>query len=681
MSSNLSVGGLASGLDINSIIDGLVQIERRRVMREEEKKKAYELKQKTFNDLKTRIADFSAKAKAMDDVKALNVLKTSSSNDTIARIIGDKDAAPGNYDVKVQKLASSLKVASKSYASDVTALGLSGSFQISVSAEALKADPTVTSVAVDIAAGDSLRDVAAKINRAKGTGATASIVNMGNNDFRLMLSGTDEGTKGFTLTPTSGTTIGAGGLGIVSSGESVRTRFDFKNAEGGPATAATTFANLFSGIGVGSAITDNDSISWTATDANGDPQDGSFTISNAATMTLQDLLAAVKAEFDDGGDKVDVSLNSSGEIVVSDKTGGTNDIVLSFSFTDADGSGSSLTMGAAENKTSFSNTVSEGQKAFYMMNGLAVSSQGNKDSSLIRGTTFELLKVDTSESVKLSMQRDEAGVKQKVQDFLDSYNALIKFLDEQSKVTVEEKKEGGATETVVKKGPFAGDNTILGLKNRLRDIITGSVKELTENNLSKYNSMASIGITSNKADGTLSINNEMFEKAVATDFEGLRRLFVTAGYSDNPLHEFGTQSKDTKAGVYAVDAGADTIGGVAVNRLGDLLQSTAGATKGLMVKAPAGSGTGNMVFVRGIAGQLSQFYTQINDFVDGTLTATSKGIQKRIADSRGQIEKLEDQVSRYKDRLIKQFTNLEQSISRLQSQSASFQNQMSGLRR
>ena len=148
----LQVGGLASGLDTKGIITSLIQIENQRVVREETKKSDYELKLSTFNELKTKLADLNTKAVEMNKLTAMNVFKGTSSDDTIATLSAGDNATPGNFDVRVDSLASSLKVASKSFTSAqaTTAMALTGSFTISVSAAALAADSLTTTVILSI---------------------------------------------------------------------------------------------------------------------------------------------------------------------------------------------------------------------------------------------------------------------------------------------------------------------------------------------------------------------------------------------------------------------------------------------------------------------------------------------------------------------------------------------------
>lgn len=692
MPEGISVGGLASGLDTNSIINGLVSIEQNRVVREEQKKSDYELKLTSFNELKTKLEDFYKKASDLDKVTAFDVFKGTTSNEEIAGITGETGGTSGNYDLVIKQLASTMKIASNSFTSGTATAGVSGSFKLSVSASALKADPTLTEVEVQIVNGDSLKDIANKINRANSGGAKASVVQFGTSDFRLMLTAVDEGTKGFTINPNA-SDLAVGGLGLLNSAgvgdtyKSMRTDFDFRLSAGGPATTATPLegSTLFTGIG-SSGYTVGSTITWDASDAEGNPRDGIYTVQ--AGHTIQDLLNEINTTFDAGGDKVDVSLNSSGEIVITDKSGGNANFNVAFN------SSVQGVLGGEVARSSFKNVISEGRKAFYLLNDLSVSSQSNRDNKTIAGTVFELKKTST-EVVKLQLETDKTGIKKKVQEFLDGYNQILKYLNEKSKVEIKQNKQDtpmgqvDAKGTKIVKGPFAGDSTIIGLKAQLQSMLTNKIDELSTSGLSRYNSLASMGVTSEQKTGFLTIDDAEFEEALDTDMEGVRRLFNTSGYMDNAAHTFGTYTKETKTGIYAYSRDAVTFDGnkaVAVTNAAatisgdnDILNSNSGDSKGIAIRASSGSG--NVTFIRGVAGQVKQFYERITDFVGGFVTDTAKNIQKRIDDQNTRIEKLEKQVSKYKSRLTLQFAQLEMSMSKLQSQSSAFQNQIGSIRR
>ncbi|MBW8887974.1 MAG: flagellar filament capping protein FliD [Fibrobacteres bacterium] len=695
----LQVGGLATGLDTNSIITGLISIEQQKVTREENAQSQIQLKLSTFNDLKTKLNDFDTQASAMDKSTVFNVFKNTSSDATVADITGGDKATVGNYDVKVMNLASSLKVASGSFANSNASLSLTGSFTISTSAAALKADPTATSVQIDITATDTITDIANKINRAKGTGATASVLKMGDTDYRLMLTAVDEGTKAFQLNAVAGKeaqSIFADGLDLVTQQtattqkQALRANFDFRQAAGGPATAATTFASLFQSIGSASNLTNNDQINFTGTASDGTAINSSFTIANTAVQTVGDLVASIQAQF---GAKATVSLNTSGEIEVLDAAGGVSTMALNLSLNDADSSGSKLGLGAAVTKSAFKNVVSQGSKAFYLMNDMSVSSQTNRDDNTVNGTVFILKRADPTQNIKLTLDFDKDGITKKVQDFLDSYNQLIKFIDDKSKINVTKSADPSNSQsqqtTTIDKGPFAGDSSILGLRSQIQGMMTSMMSELTDNHVSRFSSLASVGITSEQKTGFLTIKSDTFSAALDSDFEGVKRIFITGGYMTNSSHQFGTYTKDTRTGVYDIDPAGQRIdtdkssgtnwSAATVSGDGDLLNSTSGDSNGMAVQAAAGSGPGKVVFVRGVAGQIRDFYDKITNFVDGFVTTTAKNYQDQINQEDTKIAQLESQVASVKDRLTQQFANLELSVSKLKSQSAAFSS--SGLSR
>jgi flagellar hook-associated protein 2 len=569
MAEGISVGGLASGLDTNGIIDGLVKVEQQRVTREETIKSNYELKLDKFNELKGKLDTFAAAAKDLDTQKALNLFATTSSDDDIVTISGDSEATAGNYDIKVESLATALKVASKSFNSYTTGLGASGTFTLSTTKAAQETDPLTTEVTISVAATDSLKDVVNKINRAKGGGASASIFQAGPGDYRLMLTGVEEGTRAFTMENATGDPLGAG-LGLVNDVRALRTEFDLRLRTGGPATTATLLAgnNLFNGIGANNAITAGDTISWTGTDANGNNAAGSLVIGGADTV--QTLLNSVRDAYGGVGN-VNVTLNSSGEIEIEDLTGGASDMVLSMSFNDTNVSGSVLSMGDGAVKTDFTNVVSEGKKAFYLLNDLAMSSQSNKDSETVIGTTFNMKRAEPGTAVKLTLSLDKDAIAKKVQGFLDQYNAVIKFIDDNSKVEVtqDSDKSGSLLDQLsgksndekgqkISRGPFANDSTFRSLRDQLKNIMTGRIAELADQGLSRYSSLAALGIVSDRKDGSLKVDEDTFKEAIDSDFDGIKRLFLTGAYSSVPEMSYGTSSKDTKTGVYAVNTIANT---------------------------------------------------------------------------------------------------------------------------
>ncbi len=673
----LSIGGLASGLDTNAIIDGLTGIEESKVKRIVIKENAVQLKLDAFKQLQGKISSFADTASSLDDIKAFNLYESTSSDEEAVTITGDENATPGSYNLEIDSLATQWKLSSKAYSGFTTALNLAGKFELSKSKEAIENDPIETTLEIEINANDSLKDIVNKINGLDGAGVRASLISLNENEHRLVLSAVDEGADGFYLKDTGGSNIlDSNGLGVLDYSSKIKSDFNLRLNTIGVAQTTTPFSELFAGIGQSSAIDAGDEISITGTDANGNNVAGTLTL--GAGSTIQNLLDQVKTVYESQGSTVNVSLNESGQISITDTSSGLQDMTLNMQFNDANGSGSQLSLSSATEQgvvqNNFQNVLSEGKKAFYNIDGLSVSSEGNQDDRTVTGVTFNLLKAETGISNRVEIKRDDAGIVEKIQGFVDAYNDVMNYIAFKSKIQTDGDDENSNKKTKVKSvGPFASDSSIYKIKNDLRTMVTSSIQELGDKSV--YTSMASIGVTS-KSDGTLSIDASKVEKALNQDFSGFRNLFITNGYSDNPSHTLGSYDKNTESGTYSIDTGSEQIDGVDAVRSGVLLTSKEGDSKGLIIDSPSGTGVGSFTFTRGIASQISKYWAVANDPFEGTLSTTKKGFEKSIERFRDRATEMEKKVETFRQRLIKQFSDLEMRMSRLQQQSSSFQAQI-----
>ncbi len=91
-------------------------------------------------------------------------------------------------------------------------------------------------------------------------------------------------------------------------------------------TSTTTWDSIYDSSGVSAGLQDGDVISFTGTARNGSEITGSYTISDVSTDTVQGLLSAIEEAF---ANKVNASIDSSGRIVLEDKTAGNSQLSLS----------------------------------------------------------------------------------------------------------------------------------------------------------------------------------------------------------------------------------------------------------------------------------------------------------------------------------------------------------------
>lgn len=681
-STGISVGGLVSGLDTNSIIDQLSALEQQKVTAVTKKQTQSQLRLSALGTLQSKLSALASKARGLYKLDNFSMFKATSSDDKTATITGTGEGLQGNVGVNVRQLASSWKVASKAMTDSVTATGGAGKLTLSRSAAAIKTDPTKTTVDITITATDSLKDIASKINAASGAGMTATIVNFGSGDTRLMLNGVDQGSDGFSITEAGGGTV-LSTLGLKSSASRQVSDFGLRLATGGPATSASTLGSLYTGIGANN-IASGDKIKLSySVDGVAQPD----IIAGAADMVLAktDLRQVTVAELgswmstalntayndDHGGSGGDyqVSTNSSGELVATSATGKT----VTFSLAMNTGSAGTLQLGGSTSRTAWANELQTGQNAFYTMNGLSMSSDTNADSTTLNGATINLYKVseDTTTEVQLGLTRDGDGIQKKVQEFLDAFNDAMKYIDEKSKTTVESTKDSnGQSKNTVTRGELATDSSVRTIKTQLRTMLTSEVKELVGK--TAYTSLASVGITTDKDSGGLTIDKDKFQAALTADFDGVRRLFSNSGWTDNGAATVGGWTDDTKAGTYVLNPSTDVIAGSPGNRIGDILFSRTGNSKGLGVTAPTSiAGNVTATFSRGVAGQLSQYISQLTSF-DGTYKSNKDSVQRQIDDFGKQADSVQDRVDAYRKTLSAQFSAMENAMLRIKNQSSAF---------
>ncbi len=196
MAATSVVSGLASGLDWRKIIDQLRQIEYKKIEMVEGRKKVQEERTSAWQSLNTKLLSFKNSAGALNRTASFNLYTTTLSSNTTAEaedilsVTASTDGSPGTYKIIVTSLASAQKLSSTSYASQTTALNLSG-------------DIIVGGRTVKITTTDSLSSLRDKINAVNsGTNAskvTASIVNYGTSGYRLILTSDAEGSSGVGL--------------------------------------------------------------------------------------------------------------------------------------------------------------------------------------------------------------------------------------------------------------------------------------------------------------------------------------------------------------------------------------------------------------------------------------------------------------------------------------------------
>jgi len=224
LSTNL-ISGLASGFDWRSMIDELMKIERRPVDLIEARKREYEEKLTEWQSFNTKLLSLKTAAGALKDSDDFSVFTSSMTSDSstvaasdLLSLVTSSSASQGSFSIVVSDIATAQKLSSDSFISFSDALGSS-----------YAGDILVNGRVVAISATDSLAEVRDRINNANSginpTGVTASIVNYGTNNYRLILTSDSTGADGISLLNASGTDI----LGAFGFTETAPGSYEVKN--------------------------------------------------------------------------------------------------------------------------------------------------------------------------------------------------------------------------------------------------------------------------------------------------------------------------------------------------------------------------------------------------------------------------------------------------------------------
>jgi flagellar capping protein FliD len=176
---------------------------------------------------------------------------------------------------------------------------------------------------------------------------------------------------------------------------------------------------------------------------------------------------------------------------------------------------------------------------------LIVESSTNQMDGLIRGVTLDLHGADSDQEVELTIAHDTENARQAITDFVESYNSLLEFIDEQVRYEV----EGGVA------GVLLGNRSAITIQDQVRRVFSDVVANVNP----LANRLSAVGITTNR-QGRLEIDSGKLDDALAgglpgVSLEDVHRLFSFTGQSTSGGIRFVTGGTRTRASAtpYQVD--------------------------------------------------------------------------------------------------------------------------------
>lgn len=358
-------------------------------------------------------------------------------------------------------------------------------------------------IAVDLST-QSIASIAAKISAAGGSASVQSEAYGDQTRYRLVVDGN------VTADPNdanSAAVIAALGLGAGSTGDVRQTvsTAAFSDAGDAVATAGTALAGIKVG-GVAAGLSVGDAINIRGVRGDGTAVTTGLVVQSGDTLqTLLDRINEATVGFGSGTRPATAQLGPDGAIRLTDGTGGPSRLALAMSITRADGS--SGTLGASSvSVAGRARQLQAGQDAIVTVDGTTYTRTTNTITDAISGVTLSLVNSEPGTSVNVNVSRDVEGATKAVQTFVDAYNAVRTFYDEQ-----------GQTDAAL-----YGDTGLRRVLNSFTDALRTNVPANTT-----YGYATLAGVTLDRF-GKLSLDGTRFRTALTGKPEEVTALF---GYS------------------------------------------------------------------------------------------------------------------------------------------------------
>lgn len=207
--------GLGSGLEVENIITQLMALEKKPLTSLQTKASTIDSKISAFGTVKSQLSTLSDAVTALSKASTWSAKTVSSSNATAvsAAVANGTNASVSSFSVTVSQLARTQSISSAPVSTGAT-VG-SGTLSFSLGTWGDGATPaftqgTAAAVSVDIAATDTMADIASKINKA-GAGVTATVLKDVSGDRLMMRSSVTGEAAGFRVTA-SGDSVGLDAL-------------------------------------------------------------------------------------------------------------------------------------------------------------------------------------------------------------------------------------------------------------------------------------------------------------------------------------------------------------------------------------------------------------------------------------------------------------------------------------
>ncbi|MGP0629399.1 flagellar filament capping protein FliD [Nitrospina sp. 32_T5] len=324
----------------------------------------------------------------------------------------------------------------------------------------------------------------------------------------------------------------------------------------------------------------------------------------------------------------------------------------------------------------FTSTQSS-QDALFNFEGISYTRSTNIVSDVLTGTTLSLEALGPG---TIQITQDTEAIRGKVDDFVEQYNAIRAFVNQNAKFDSD----------TLEAGPLFGNVSVRSLEQSLARLVSSEVQGLS----TSFSFLSQVGIRTGD-DGLLELDEAELSSALASDPTGVINLFINSGSASNPNVTFGSAASTTEEGTFElqVTGGVPELRKVgestftpAVAGPGDTFIGAAGTTaEGLVFSiTPAelavDGSKGTIEVSLGVAEKLNRIVTfntdtTLNSPLQGDINTTTGTIE----DLNETILRLDDRLALFEENIKKEFIRLEQLLGELDSQRRAVESSLANL--
>jgi len=181
--------GIGSGLDVNSIVSQLMAIEGQPLQRLAQQEAGYQAEISALGSLRSTLSNLQDAVATLKDAATFQGFVAGVSDDAVLTASADSTAAPGRFDVTVDRLAQRHKLASGEFDITDTFGGTAG--------DELVLTVGTASFTADLSTAKTLTEIRDAINgTGNETGVTATVVNGDSGNQTLVLTSAETGYDG-----------------------------------------------------------------------------------------------------------------------------------------------------------------------------------------------------------------------------------------------------------------------------------------------------------------------------------------------------------------------------------------------------------------------------------------------------------------------------------------------------